>query len=484
MKRILIAAVATLALAACSQQPTVQEVADAAGNGSVALMKEANSTTGAFAGSSVSTTLGQLRAVAERAQVMPSLRFLPSPVTQAVAQSVRMHETAEADAGTVAPVGVDAQADALGKFLRERIFTEANLESSGDGALVFRITGEDVCGDGITPAPDCVSAFDLYEVRIRVIRGMLGYQFYLELGPDRFEPLMVLLSENHIAVGVDLAAVKSSLVYLDTVSGQPVYAPKTLEGVFMVDLKKNGDQDFTLSSSVTKAIHVETDGEAGPVSFSTGAKDPWFSVRIQGNQRSLSADLDLGETDFQVPYHALLSDTGTAGKALVGHLAGASASVKIAAGATSLSVTNIGLGDGQSTLALDGTDLLKVDLNPNSGRRFDVSLGVGADEQLEIKVTPEFDLTTVFFYQPLQADTDVSIPPYAVDSTYRFQLTGSSPTLAPASNGIKVTSGTLRLENSAHADQAVVVNAGKCLVTVVPAGEDPLIGQYAAQDCL
>jgi hypothetical protein len=481
MKRILIAAVAALSLAACSQQPTVQEVADAAGNGSVALMKEANSSTGAFAGSSVSVTLGQLRTLADRAQVMPSLRFLPSPVTQAVAKTTMMNVTAEADGGT--PVGVDAQADALGKFLRERIFTEANLESSGNGALTFRITGDDVCGDGITPAPDCVSAFDLYEVRIRVTRGMLGYQFYLELGPDRFEPLMVLLSENHIGVGVDLAAVKSSLIYLDTVSGQPVYAPKTLEGVFMVDLKKNGDQDFTLSSAVTKAIHVETDGEAGPVSFSTGVKDPWFTVRVQGKQHSLSADLDLGVTEFKAPY-ATLSDSGTAGRELEGHLAGASASVKIAAGATSLSVTNIGLGDGQSTLALDGTDLLKVDLNPDSGRRFDVSLGLGANNQLEIKVTPEFDLTTVFFYQPLQADTDVSIPAYAVDSTYRFELTGNNPTLAPASNGIKVTSGTLRLENSAHADQAVVVNAGKCLVTVVPAGEDPLIGQYAAQDCL
>lgn len=477
MKRILIAAAAALALAACSQQPTVAEVADAAGNGSVALIKEANGSAGAFAGTEASATLGELKAVADRAGVMPSLRFLPSPVAHAMARLA----TGEGSSDTS---GVDARAEALGKFLRERIFTEANLESSGSDGLVFRITGEDVCGDGTTPAdPDCVSSFDRFEVRIRVTRGMEGYRFYLELGPDRFEPLMVLLSTHHIAVGVDLAGVKSALVYLDTTAGQPVFAPKTLEGVFVVDLKKNGDQDFTLKSSVKEAIHVETDGEAGPVSFSTGAKDPWFTARIQGKQRTLSVDLDLGATDVHFPYRTLVPE-GTAGQEIEAHLAGASASVALGAGAVSLDVKNIGLGDGQSTLALDGTDLLKVDLNPNSGRRFEVSLGVSGAGQLEIKVTPEFDLTTVFFYQPLQVDTDLTLPPYAVDSTYRFQLTGDSPTLAPAANGLKVTSGTLRLENSAHADQAVVVNTGKCLVTVVPAGEDPLIGQYAAQDCL
>jgi hypothetical protein len=127
---------------------------------------------------------------------------------------------------------------------------------------------------------------------------------------------------------------------------------------------------------------------------------------------------------------------------------------------------------------------LTVDLNPGSGRHFDVGLSMGADHQLQIKVTPEFDLTADFFYQPLQMDTDVSIPPYAVDSSYRFRFTGDSPTLEPASNGFKVVSGTLRLENAAHADQAVVVEAGRCLVSLIPAGEDPLIGGYAAQDCL
>jgi hypothetical protein len=481
MKRILVAALASLALAACSQQPTVAEVAEAAGSASVALVKEANSSGQTLASGVTVGAVGQLRDLADQTGVLPSLRFLPAPATRAMRSIQPMH----VETGEVTPTdGVDAGAEALGKFFRERIFTEANLESQDGDGLVFRIKGEDVCGDGTTPDEACESDFDRFEVRIRVNRGLMGYNFFLELGPDRFEPLLVQLSKTRIAFGVDLGAAKSALEYLDQASGQPTYLPKTMEGVFMVSLTKNGEQDFTLESSVKETIRVETDGEDGPVSFSTGAKDPWFSTRIQGKEKTLTVDLDLGPTDLRFPYRATLSETGSAGQEMALHLGGLSGSVVLNEGAVSLDVTHLGLGDDSTTLSLDGTDLLTLDLNPDSGRHFDVGLSMGADHQLQIKVTPEFDLTADFFYQPLQADSDVVIPAYAVDSTYRFQFTGDSPTLEPASNGFKVVSGTLRLENAAHGDQAVVVEAGRCLVTRIPAGEDPLIGGYAAQDCL
>jgi hypothetical protein len=356
------------------------------------------------------------------------------------------------------------------------------VESSSSDGLVFRIKGEDVCGDGITPDPTCEASFDRYEVRIRVTHALVGLAFYLELGPNKLEPLRFELASDRIGLGVNLSALKGSLAYLDQASGEQHYLPKTMEGAFTVRLQKNGEEDFTLTSSVDQAIKIELDGDQ-PASFSTEAKDPWLELHVQAKDKAASATLDLGTTDLSFPYSPNISASGQAGKTVSVHLAGASASADLSESSLTVDLKNIGLGNGESYVTLDGTRLLTVNLNPDAGRHFDVSIGMSVGGPT-VRVSPELDLTTAFFYQPLLVDTDVSVPAYGVDSTYHFVFNGGSPTLLPNATGFKVTSGTLRLENKAHADQAVVVGTGQCLVKVTPAdGADPLLGQYAEQDC-
>ena len=60
-----------------------------------------------------------------------------------------------------------------------------------------------------------------------------------------------------------------------------------------------------------------------------------------------------------------------------------------------------------------------------------------------------------------------------------------APSTATFGGGIKVVQGTLTLQAASVPLEAVIVETGRCLVSVkpVPAGKHPILGALAAVDC-
>jgi hypothetical protein len=478
---------------ACAPPPSASQVADRTGTQTAALVQEANEALRAIAEMSALRTLTNGYDVGRRSAVSSSadggvacrpdagagVACQPYPETSSPPKTIDDQQLREATEKIVA-------------FLRDRVFTEANIEKKEGSAAVFRLHGDDLCTDGSAPAsPTCMSQVDALEIRIQATQlPNDGLELKLLVSPHKYAPLIVQLAKANVAVQAELAQSKLALDFAYAQMQQSGKLPRHMEGLVEVRLEKKGELDFVLSSSVLKPVRVELDDIT---SFSTEARSPYFSIRAEGRQKRLSVLADVGRTVLVGPY-AQGNPAFKPGTRLTADVSGLSMSFSAAEGVEEFNVAHIGIGDARSTVALDDEVLFAADLNESSNRHFDIALR-RADDGLPIfRIAPQFDLVTKFFLQPLKVDTAQNIPSYFEDQTYRMLLTGGAaqvvkPVAANPSTdfpgGLKVVEGTLTLSSSQPGAPAVVVEAGQCLVgqRASDGGVHPLLGQVLARPC-
>jgi hypothetical protein len=222
----------------------------------------------------------------------------------------------------------------------------------------------------------------------------------------------------------------------------------------------------------------------------TAAVTPMQALRLDGNAKRISYDLDIRTTVYSFPY-ADVAPMGKAGNRMTYTFSGLSGSFSAEEGQKDFAIAHIGIGDATSAATLDGTTIFSADLNPSSGRHFDLTLTPDADGLPITKVSPELDLSAKFFFKPLVADL-ANVPSYYEDETYSVKLTGGgAPSVKPVKatatfpGGLKILSGSLSLGTSKAGFSPVIASTGSCLVSVStpPAGSHPLLGHFAVQAC-
>jgi hypothetical protein len=196
------------------------------------------------------------------------------------------------------PTAVDAETALLEKMLRERIFTEANVESTEGDSTIFRINGDDVCTTGdAAPNADCVKAVDQLELRIRATNtGKDGLDLGFQLGAKRDEPLVLSFGKDTVAVIVDLAESKDAVVALAPEAVAEL--PRVMVGKVELRLTKNGEQDLTFSTGILNAIQIEVDADGATHSFTTAKVSPLSSLRMDAASKRASFELNLGTTEY------------------------------------------------------------------------------------------------------------------------------------------------------------------------------------------
>lgn len=387
---------------------------------------------------------------------------------------------------------IDESTEQLVAFLRDRVFTKQNLESSDATTAVFRINGDDICtGGGGREQEACVNEVDKLELRIRATPvGSDGIDLAVLIGPARVVPVTFVLRVEALAVQVDLGGVKSALGFWADASGQSASLPRTMEGLVELRLQKNQELDYTLSSSILSAVAVEVVSTDGVTSIRSAEAVPLSALRLDAVNRRVGVDLDLATTEISLPYRQVVPN-GAAGNQLGILLSGLSFSFTAEEGQQAALIAHIGLGDAQSRVTLDNQVLFSADLNELSNRHFDLEVTPGADGEPLFKVLPEFDLVTRFFLKPLLADRSHTVPSYYEDETYRVRLSGGdNPTFRPLKaapgfpGGLQILSGVLQIETSATGVSPVTVNPGECLVgTGIVDGGHPILGRLAAKPC-
>ena len=367
--------------------------------------------------------------------------------------------------------------------LAERLFNADNYE--GDG--VYRIPVDLVCSaDDETGEmdPECVEQWERAELRIKVELADDGLDFTLLIGPDRSAPLTLELRPGRISVVVDLGETADAIRFL----APEAELPDVLEGVVAFSLVVNGPQDVSFAIAVREAVRVEASTDDGRIAFATDARDPLASLRIEVAARRLTALFDLGRTQLSMP-NQMGDDSSLAAGTWSIDWRGLSFTATAQDGADEIVIDNIGLGDDTSTIKLDGTQLVGIDLNPADGRRAKLTLRPDPAGGLPIATfEPGLEVLIDVFLQPL-ADAGDLIDPWLLDDSYRIALSGDRPaTQSIAPDELSGTPGALRIARGQLAIESqtasVTVSTGQCLLAdPVTDGEHPLLGGLAAGAC-
>lgn len=376
---------------------------------------------------------------------------------------------------------IGAQIEAMA----EVIFTAENHEGNG----IYRLRGASFCEiDGVVDA-ECAAELDELELRIRATKAGDGMDIGFRIGPDQDEPLVLELRSDRLSVVVDLADVKDMIVFLN--SDPDAELPTVMEGVIAFSLLVPAENQVEIQASVRERIRVETDssGSGSAMKLETEARDPMYSVRM--GEDALVMAVDVGRTRVTGPWSGIYGDgSDTVEGDLDIDWQGMSFAIELQAGSDVLAVNDIGLGDGTSTIKLDSATLLSVDLNKDSGRRFDIELALDEAGLPRLTMDPGIDLQVSYDLAPL-ADGGVLVDAPLLSSSYSFVVRGEKPTLQPVEadaiagfpGGMRVISGEIEI-SAAGVAEALVVPEGKCLIEGIPDPEaHPLMGALAAVDC-
>lgn len=400
----------------------------------------------------------------------------------------------------------DATMDLLAKY-SDRIFADENVVERPVGALIFGLSGTILCTDprGTTaPSPDCVQQVDKMQLRLKATGGP---DLTLQVGPDHLEPVVLKLrAKQSISVEEDLGATERALLFLNSALGtsSPANgATFTASGRVELKLLRHGDHDFTVSYSNLAPIDVKyTDAAGVQRSWTSEARTPVASVRVEGPARKLTVLVDQGRlegrglsTDYYYGGSSVSSVDGGSTyvpptPAPISYLlAGLSAELNLAEGKDP-TLTRVGLGDQQSSITWDGRKLLSVDLNATMGRHFDVAWKpVGAGARLDF--TPGVEAAVYLGFAALPADAKAD--PSFLDTTFTGSFKAASgpasmelvPSTANTSGSVRIVAGTLSLSSSQPGQAPRQFTAGTCLAGRSSSvdGGNPVLDVFSAVAC-
>lgn len=442
------AAVSSLAALGCTDAPpTPTEVR---GQISSDLGNVLHETNAAFSGSTASLPGGAALAMVD--QVLGASTPASLRVRQLAAPLVAGGSNAD-------PSGNDLiDADASVSYLDDQLFTDANHLGNGiyqvPPSLVCSRTAVDSSGNPVTTIdPACADRLAKADLRIRVARDGGALIVAIQVDADHDEPLRFTLTHTSLAVTADLDGMQRAIAALATLFNEDL-PDVALAGQVTAELEILGAAKLRASIAIDRDLSIQAartgaslDGPDALVL--TSAKAEPFSVTLDGNARSGSFAVGLGETTVKLPAF-------TNNKRFELDLPGATANATFTAGQP-LSLTQVGLGSRTTTVSLDGVRAETIDLNPHDGRAFGatVSRDPATGEQT-ITVAPKLDLELGVDHNVL-GDT----PP--VYDVTQVLLDGSVRT-GDASNQTEVVTGSFGIATS-PVGHGFTASAGQCVTS-------------------
>jgi hypothetical protein len=383
-------------------------------------------------------------------------------------------------------------------LIRDRLLVASNIESQTDVEVIYLLRPDPTCRKLPSQVPsgqeaplDEKCARDLPRLQVRIVLRADGdgARFAVLLGPDRHELSAFVIHSDLLAWEMGLASARKASEFADMALGKMMeQSPFTrLEGRIKLALRRLGDKKASASFGVLEPIVLEAMDPA--LSFTTAKSDPLFAVTGDGAARELTFALHLGNTEIRAPWDP--RDTGAKNRDLQIALGGLSGETTVSEGSQQMLWK--GLGIGHTFVAVRGTNIFELDLNPADGRKLDLRL-IADGSKARLEVTPKLDLSLAFKLGAIAGDFREPPPEHLRDETYGILLApgGAPPAVielrGPSGSfagGIKVVGGSLTLSARNAPAARVSVPAGQCLTgnPMPPAGAHPVLGQFSAVSC-
>lgn len=371
----------------------------------------------------------------------------------------------------------------LDKLLTDHVFVEGNIESEERREITYLIKGQNVCSYAElagSELQECITLVDSMQLRLVVTSPQEGdVSIDVLVGDSRYNPISLDVWQDKLAVELGLGdIVDSAKLLVDAVDGEDISGdiPDTFKGRVRAELSVAGAQSVAARFSVLEEVQI-ADAEEG-FDVKLAVADPAVTMIMDGTAKTIDYEVNWSAINFTYPESSgegyyddesgeFIEQETTHSYALA--LAGLTGQGIFSADDESITINNLGLGDGAATLDIDSKRVFEADLNPNAGRAFDVTIAMqeqDGEEAVDITVSPELDLSLAFkFAQLANAAEDLDIDPWMMDETLDISFSGTTPTLHIADELVKVVSGTLSLTSITGA-HGITVDADQCLVDV------------------
>jgi hypothetical protein len=348
--------------------------------------------------------------------------------------------------------------DAIIEQLNTTIFTDANEVEPGiytvPADLACKSTDFDDNGNEITTLdPDCVDSWNKLALRVRVEDASNGLTFAIQVGTGHDEPLEIGLTHTSLSVSVDLDEAEDATLAIATAFGE--MAPNAeLSGKVTATLTVQGTAQVGFQFDINRAIDIAVaeDGQAlsGPEAFRlTSAQSlPVLSLLLNGGAQTADLAVNLGATTLHIP--------GEDGFDV--DLPAVTLSTLAHAGSP-ITIQNISLGNRTTTVSKGGQVGLAIDLNPQDGRKLDLTITPDALGET-VSASPKLDARITTNHTVLGDEMGV------YDIT-RVLLEGSLRS-TETSDQLEVLAGTFSISTN-PAQYGFSATAGQCV-----AGEDTL----------
>jgi hypothetical protein len=417
-------------------------------------------------------------------------------------------------------VDPDAVAADIELFLNDIIFNPDNLEIDSADSAVFLLSGAVLCDpeaygpsyyceprpcdprdafcqedtqkfveqckeDEALAQAECRARIDALEIRVAVSAEGPGANIQVRIGPQGNTPVKFSVQPDRIAAEVNLAEIRDVVLRIAEVIGEqePLELPEVMDGKFSLSLTRNQAGMFTLQNSILTDVRVlmPLPEEQGNLEINVEQADPLSTLVIDGTNEKIEASWDLNSVEVSFPFGSRF-ESGT-GNFLI-EIAGVEGNLTASVGDDTVRLNRLGLGGATSRVMHDQTVLASVDLNPDSGRHFDLSVS-------EVGEMPLFAFSDLILdvyvnlghLDPYLGVDEEPAPAELRDQTYRLRLTDAG--LLPVEGTetqermLKVVTGSLSLSSTA-VEATIEAQAGQCLMPAETCPEE----SHAVLECM
>jgi hypothetical protein len=385
--------------------------------------------------------------------------------------------------------------DELIRFLRDEVFTEANLEFEDSTTATYALPSSIFCGDTGDDSDslagdvqtetdeidlDCEADFATLQPRLRLSSPGAGdVDIAVLLTDQRHNPITMQLYDDRLGLSVDLGEVKATL---DS-SGQDLGTLETLDGEVGIELVRNAATDYSLRVNLLRDLEISAGDPGKELSVLLAASTPTTEVRLDGVAQTVTGTLNFGALNLVAPLSAFASEDEydelgnplpavTYTGVIDAVLGGINGSLAFDGNTDSLTLEGLGLGDVASTIFHDDARLLQLDLNPDHGRRFDLHVESTGQDSGRLTFSPTLDVRLALGFSHI-ADQVSDIPGFLLNDTIRIWFEGEEPSVDVSESGLRVAAGTLQMTSATVPDSNVTVGAGMCLVEAPESDVEP-----------
>jgi hypothetical protein len=421
--------------------------------------------------------------------------------------------------GETQEVDPDAVAADIELFLNDIIFNPDNLEIDSADNAVFLLSGAVLCDpeaygpkfwceprpcdprdtrcqedgqkfveqckqDEASAQAECRARIDALEIRVAVVAEGSGADIQVRIGPEGDTPVKFSVQPDRIEAEVNLAEIKDVVVRIAEVIGEqePLELPEVMDGKFSLSLIRTEAGKFTLQNSILTDVRVLMPlPEEGNLEINIEQANPLGTLVIDGTNEQIEASWDLNRVDVSFPFGSRF-ESGT-GNFLI-EIAGIEGHLAASVADDTVRLTGLGLGDTTSRVLHDQVVLASVDLNPDSGRHFDLSVSPVGDMPLFSFSDLSLDVFVNLGHLDPYLGVDEEPAPFELrDQTYRLQLVdaGLLPVEGPEEQEdmLKVLTGSLSLSSTAS-EATIEAQAGQCLMRAEACPEEA----HAVLECM